>query len=325
MPAGRVGVVVHLDGPGLGRVPGEVALALEHGQVGVDGGRGGEPDRLADLAHRGRIAPLPLAVGDEVEDLLPLPAQDLGHRVSFGAHPAVPPGPSRGRTSVRDRPTIASPAVPKQTSVRSRRGRAVPPGVESPATGQGRLRRAGGRDARSTACHTVSVRSGVHEQAFVSRLTANRCSCPMREERTGVRDRETPCRSHSNSSTRHAARGCTPCPTSRRGPHRPPGCAAAGWSWARSSPCPAGPAGPADPGPRREHAGPGGAGPGPGLHRQAGRHAGLHRHPGRPARTRPRWPRGWPARSVRPSSCPGSTSSFPDYRRRCAMSLVRSR
>ena len=33
----------------------------------------------------------------------------------------------------------------------------------------------------------------------------------------------------------------------------------------------------------------------------------------------------WPARSARRSSCPGSTSSFPDYRRRCAVSLVRCR
>ena len=67
--------------------------------MGVHRGRGGEADRLADLAHRGRVAPLALAVGDEGEDLQPLPAQDLGHRrllVSCRrAHPAfrrAPPG-----------------------------------------------------------------------------------------------------------------------------------------------------------------------------------------------------------------------------------------
>ena len=43
-------VVADLDGPGLGRVPPEVALALEHGEVGVDGGGGGEADR----PHRSR-------------------------------------------------------------------------------------------------------------------------------------------------------------------------------------------------------------------------------------------------------------------------------
>ena len=51
--ARRGGVEVDLDGPGLAGVPGQVALPLEDGQVGVHRGRGGQPDRLADLADRG--------------------------------------------------------------------------------------------------------------------------------------------------------------------------------------------------------------------------------------------------------------------------------
>ena len=72
-------VVADLDGPGLGRVAAQVALALEHGQVGVDGRGGGEADRLADLAHRRRVAAVADRLGDAVEDLLPLGAQYLGH------------------------------------------------------------------------------------------------------------------------------------------------------------------------------------------------------------------------------------------------------
>ena len=95
-PGGRVGVEVDLDGPGLARVLGQVALALEHGQVGVHRGRGGQPDRLADLAHRRGVAPVALAVGDEVEDLQPLPAQDLGHRRLLWCPPRPAAGPLPG-------------------------------------------------------------------------------------------------------------------------------------------------------------------------------------------------------------------------------------
>jgi len=61
-----------LDGAGLGGVALEVALTLEHGQMGVDGRRGVEADGLADLAHRGGIATLAQALGDEFENLAPL-------------------------------------------------------------------------------------------------------------------------------------------------------------------------------------------------------------------------------------------------------------
>ena len=94
--AGGVGVEVHLNGAGLARVLGEVALALEHGQVRVHGGRGGQPDRLADLPHRGRVAPVTLAVGDVVQDLQPLPAQDLGHRRLLWCPPRPSAGPPPG-------------------------------------------------------------------------------------------------------------------------------------------------------------------------------------------------------------------------------------
>ena len=72
-------VVADLDGPGLGGVPAQVPLALEHGQMGVDRRRRGEADRLADLADRRGIAPLPHRLGDEVQNLLALAAQCLGH------------------------------------------------------------------------------------------------------------------------------------------------------------------------------------------------------------------------------------------------------
>lgn len=52
----------------LGGVTAEVAQALEGGQVGVHGGRGGEAHRFTDLPHRGRIAPITGLGLDEVED-----------------------------------------------------------------------------------------------------------------------------------------------------------------------------------------------------------------------------------------------------------------
>ena len=57
-------------------------MALERGQVGVDGGRRREPDRLADLPHRRRIALLPQVQGDEIQDFAALAAQGLGHGLS---------------------------------------------------------------------------------------------------------------------------------------------------------------------------------------------------------------------------------------------------
>ena len=42
---------------------------LQRGQVGVDGGRRGEADRLADLAHRRREATVALVLLDDLEDL----------------------------------------------------------------------------------------------------------------------------------------------------------------------------------------------------------------------------------------------------------------
>ena len=47
----------------------EEAVALQHLQVVVDGGRGAEPDRQRDLANRRRVAPRSERAGDVVEDL----------------------------------------------------------------------------------------------------------------------------------------------------------------------------------------------------------------------------------------------------------------
>ena len=69
---------------GLVGVAPEVAEALEAGQVGVDGGRGREPHRLADLAHRRRVAAVAGVGDDAVEDpLLALGEFGIGHACSF--------------------------------------------------------------------------------------------------------------------------------------------------------------------------------------------------------------------------------------------------
>ena len=94
-------VVADLDRPGLGRVPAQVALPLEHGEVGVDGGRGGQSDRLADLADRRRVAAVADRLGDAVEDLLPLGAQYLGHgSLRCPVRRAVTPWPSHPAANV---------------------------------------------------------------------------------------------------------------------------------------------------------------------------------------------------------------------------------
>ena len=67
-----------LEGAGLGLVPSQIAGALEVGEVGVDGRRRGEPDALADLAHRRRVAVPVHVLDEEVPDLL-LPAGQRGH------------------------------------------------------------------------------------------------------------------------------------------------------------------------------------------------------------------------------------------------------
>ncbi len=89
-------VVADLDGPRLGRVSPQVALALEDGQVGVDGRGRGEPHHLADLADRRRVAAVPDRLGDAVEDLFSLGAQDLGHPASVRRCPPAEPPDGRG-------------------------------------------------------------------------------------------------------------------------------------------------------------------------------------------------------------------------------------
>jgi hypothetical protein len=66
----------------MARGPPQISLALKHGQVGMDGGGGREADRLADLAHRWRVAAIPDGIGDAVQNLLALGAEYLGHRVT---------------------------------------------------------------------------------------------------------------------------------------------------------------------------------------------------------------------------------------------------
>src|SRR4029079_14746986 len=72
-----------LDRPGLRGVAPEEAEALEAGEVGVDGARAREPDRLADLPHARGVAPVAEGRLDEVEDLSLLAAErgaGVGHR-----------------------------------------------------------------------------------------------------------------------------------------------------------------------------------------------------------------------------------------------------
>jgi len=106
-----VGVEVHLYRPRLARIPRQVALALEDCEMRVDRRRRRQSHRLADLSYRRGIPPLALAVCDEVEDLQPFSAQDLGHRLLlFASAPACRRDTPWGRTSVRDRPTYRGPA-----------------------------------------------------------------------------------------------------------------------------------------------------------------------------------------------------------------------
>src|ERR1019366_3364994 len=62
--------VQQLDGPGLRGVAPQKADLLQVGQMRVHGRRGRQAHRLADVAHRGRVAVLGGVLADEVEDLL---------------------------------------------------------------------------------------------------------------------------------------------------------------------------------------------------------------------------------------------------------------
>ena len=74
----------HLDGSGLAGITVEEAAVLEGGQVRVDGRRGGEADRRADLADRRWIAALAGLGVDELKDLLLSLAEPcLGHGAFF--------------------------------------------------------------------------------------------------------------------------------------------------------------------------------------------------------------------------------------------------
>jgi hypothetical protein len=69
--AGKIGVVVveELDRPRLRRIDLEVALPHERLDVGVRGRRGVEAERVADLAHRRRVAAALDGLRDEVQRL----------------------------------------------------------------------------------------------------------------------------------------------------------------------------------------------------------------------------------------------------------------
>ena len=77
-------VEADLHGPRLAGVAADEAPVLEGGQVGVDGRRGGEADRRADLADRRWIAALSGLGVDELKDLLLSLAEPcLGHGAFF--------------------------------------------------------------------------------------------------------------------------------------------------------------------------------------------------------------------------------------------------
>ena len=77
-------IEANLDGPGLARVTSDEAPVLKGRQVGVHRRRGGETDRIADLADGRRIATVTDLDVDELEDLL------LAWGKSRGAHVGVP-------------------------------------------------------------------------------------------------------------------------------------------------------------------------------------------------------------------------------------------
>ena len=71
------------DRPRLGRVALQVALPLQHLQMGMHGRRRREAHGFADLPDRRGIAPLADLLGDEFEDPAPLSCQGrLGHSCS---------------------------------------------------------------------------------------------------------------------------------------------------------------------------------------------------------------------------------------------------
>ena len=76
-----------LDGAGLGRVPHEVALVLERGQMGVHRGTGRQAHGLADLPHARRVAAAADLGVDELEHLA-LPGRQVGHvrALRVGSH-----------------------------------------------------------------------------------------------------------------------------------------------------------------------------------------------------------------------------------------------
>src|SRR5690606_32921729 len=83
-----------LDRARLGRIAPQQADLLEVREVGVHGRGGVQPDRLADLTDRGRIAGLLRVLADEVEDLLLALGQiHLGSYALFSLDRAPKPSP----------------------------------------------------------------------------------------------------------------------------------------------------------------------------------------------------------------------------------------
>ena len=89
--AARLRVAAQLERARLGRVALDQPGALEVREVRVHGRRRGEPDRLADLAHRRRVAVRVHVVGQELPDLL----------LSCRSASRTPRGRWRERTYVR--------------------------------------------------------------------------------------------------------------------------------------------------------------------------------------------------------------------------------
>ena len=82
----RTQVADHVERTRLGRVALDEPEALEVGQVRVDGGRRGQIERRADLAHRGRIAVGAHARADELQYLLLSRCETLHRSSSCGEH-----------------------------------------------------------------------------------------------------------------------------------------------------------------------------------------------------------------------------------------------